>query len=125
MKKLAIIPLLIILHACDNGDPSVEPGVLKVRIQNATSHTLENISVNTSGGIHIYSKLEPWHISPDAEYDFAYSYANISFTIRSKVFTFQPIDFFGEDRYEEGLLIYRIEITDFDKGQFSIEAIHK
>ncbi len=125
MKKLAFISLLVILHACENNDPNVDPGVLKVRIKNATPYTLENVIVNTSGGVHNYTKLDPGRISSADEYDFAYSFATISFNIGSKTFTFQPYDFFGEDRYEEGLLIYRIEITNFDKGQFSIEAIHK
>ena len=103
-------------------DTTESQNKLKIRIHNATPYTLENIQVNTGGGVNNYSALGPGEESIYKEFDHAYSIAYAEFKADTKAITIQPIDFVGETLFEKGLMTYKIHVVNFDQANFSIEG---
>lgn len=124
MKRYFVLSAIIfILLSCDDNDNSQEPGILKVRVQNLTGYTLNQIVVNTSGGENTYPSVEPGRTSVYKEFDFAYSICSMTFRIGSETYRIQPYDYVGEMLFEEGALTYKVTLVDFNDGNFSVEGV--
>lgn len=99
---------------------SDDPLKTNIRIRNNSTHNFCNLVLDPS-----YTKVNCGVVSQGSEtcyrsFEKAYNYAYIQFFVGDKEFTFQPIDYVGEQELGVGHFTYVISITDFEKGQISI-----
>lgn len=82
-----------------------------IRIVNKSSYDLCNVSIGHYGTPKYYGALKKGANTCYLEYDIAYHYSYIAFTINGEEFELQPIDFVGEVELEPGLYSYQINVN--------------
>lgn len=120
--KLSILFVLVLL-SCEKEDVGSLVIPIQIRILNQTPYDLENITVDTSGGVNSYDDVKSLTYSSYKTFDFAYAYPFIAADINGKRFVFQPIDFVGETKYVAGKYTYVLHIADFERGILSVNWI--
>lgn len=108
MKRFAfLIVFLAVILGCTREGDGVE-----IRVGNACGVDLQNIIVNTSSGNVQYGELKAGEVSAYKVFDIAYRYAFIQVNMGDEVYTFQPIDYVGEEPLTEGRYTYELTIID-------------
>ena len=95
MKPLASISLLLAILFLAAGCAPRSTAV-QVRLKNAGTVPIENISVNFQGQIEAFGTLAPGATSPYHTVTKTYRYARIEATVAGKLGIMQPTDFVGE-----------------------------
>jgi hypothetical protein len=108
-KKYYLILGLILFLACND---EAATNNVEIRIANVSDFNYENVIVNTSGGENNYGNLAFSEVSNYVVYDFAHRYAFVELQIQGNTYSFQPIDYDGENRLENGLYTYEISANN-------------
>lgn len=112
MKRLALLVVIFgFFLGCTKESDTVE-----IRISNASGADLQNIIVNTGSGNVSYGDLKSGQLSAYKAFETAYSYAFIQVNMADETYTFQPIDYVGEEPLPDGQYTY--ELTIIDRGLY-------
>lgn len=103
MKRFIII-ILVLLSVVACKKQKFEPeGPTDVRVQNLSSQTFNELTVNTSGGIQVFGTVIPGAYSVYLRFEKAYPKAEISAKINGVLYTTGPVDvtymqYLGQDQ---------------------------
>ncbi|MCG8330933.1 MAG: hypothetical protein MI974_24790 [Chitinophagales bacterium] len=107
-----LLVLLLFIIACEKADDSVSEGIAQLRLDNRSPYTLDKVIVEPGeGGRQIYEHVKSGETSNYKTFDYLYRYAFIQAVIGLDTLTLQPIDYVGEERFNNGLYTYTIDIT--------------
>ncbi len=87
---------------------------VKIRVQNSSAYTIENLRINTGGGEYVYEEISPGEVSDYSEYDYSYSYFFVSFSVDTTNFVRQPVDYVGEAKIKSGKYTFDISFESFE-----------
>ena len=110
-RTLLALCAILSVGACDN--PLALSDGVEVRIRNATSMTLTDISVTWPGGSMQVSQLAPGEVSRYEAHEGAYSYGAVRVTGNGTVRRLQPIDYVGESPLSPGKYTYVIVASTY------------
>jgi len=117
MKKILIIIILIAtLISCSNDENS--PSEIRIRLSNISQFDFRNIVVNTSTRNVNFENINIGEKSEYKTFQIAYRYAFIEMEIGGKIYTLQPIDYFGETPLKNGNYTYQIDANN-SQNQYS------
>jgi len=109
MKTLLLwLCTCLCLVSCKKED--VTEGV-SIRIRNASTYSLENITVKTPGGQNSYGTVASGQASDYQVFSKAYSYAYVNVTVQGQELLIQPIDYVGERPLAAGRYTYVLDIV--------------
>lgn len=96
---------------------------VQIRVKNASLLPLDNIEVNTSGGLNSFGTIEESQVSDYKSFDFAYRYSFVKLTINGEPYIIQPIDYVGEDKLKRGKYTYEIQF-DPESNQIFMNTVN-
>lgn len=106
MKLLLFSIFVFTLSSCASNPTITEINSVMIRIANGSGLNYENIIVNIDGDTVYYGDLESHSKSDYKSFGFAYSYAFVEFYVNDEKYTYQPTDFVGESKLENGKYTY-------------------
>ncbi|WP_304236204.1 hypothetical protein [Jiulongibacter sediminis] len=124
--RVGILTLLVLFaFGCkgDDVDPDFGTGDVRIRIWNDTEYVMNDIFVDTGGGENDYGELSSFDKSVYMRYNSAYRYAFVSFKIKGKAYTIQPIDYVGEEPLAKGKYTYRLSVDNLNSTYAILEFI--
>ena len=120
MKKVLILPLLLLLlFSCKkNGfDPK---GPTDVRVKNSSDLAFSQVIVNTSEGIDTLGNVAAGGFSEYFRFDMAYPKAEITVKINGQVFSTGAVNYLGMTYIGQAKITYDVFISDFNNKKLSI-----
>lgn len=110
MKKLffLLFTIALLFVACEDRDDNIN--AVNIRIKNEASFTFKRVQVGDDEKIH--ENIAPGDYSGYLEYETAYKYAYVHIEADSTSYTYQPIDFVGEDSLSFGFYTYKLNVSE-------------
>ncbi|MBM1108004.1 hypothetical protein JQC67_17770 [Aurantibacter crassamenti] len=110
MRKflLLLFATTLVIGACTDRDDVI--GDVNIRIKNQSN--LNFVKVEVSGTEESYENVASGDYSEYLEFETAYKYASIVIEADSTNYSYQPIDFVGEDSLSFGFYTYELNITE-------------
>jgi hypothetical protein len=121
MKNLLLCLCLLLGCAACQKDGDATPGGVAIRVRNASPYVFESVLVNTSGGEHTYGALATGQSTSYESFASAYRYAYVKVMIDGQQVVWQPIDYVGEKKLEEGKYTYVLSIEDLANRRISFQ----
>ena len=119
MKNLLLIlGLLLSCAACQKKDDAAPSGV-SIRVRNSSQFAFESVLVNTSDGENSYGQLAAGQSTDYKSFASAYRYAYVKVLVNGQMVVWQPIDYVGEKKLENGKYTYVLGIEDLANRQIS------
>jgi hypothetical protein len=124
MKKIFFVLVIFSLLSCSKDALAPDSnGEIEIRIWNDSNYEFDEVFVDTKGGQNDYGKLVSGNRSNYKKYNSAYRYAFVSFKIKGKAYSIQPVDYVGEELLEKGKYTYKISIADQNSQYALLEFI--
>lgn len=117
-NSLLLLSLLLSCAACKKEDDA-NPGGLTIRIRNGSTYAFQSVYVNTSGGENTYGQLPAGQSTPYKSFASAYRYAYAKVLVDGQEVVWQPIDYVGEKKLEDGKYTYVLSIDDLANRRVS------
>jgi hypothetical protein len=124
MQKISYILIIFSFFSCktDNENPTPE-GEVQIRVWNGSNYEYDEVFVDTNGGQNDFGNLVPGNRSDYKQFKSAYRYAFVSFKIKGKAYSIQPIDYVGEELLLKGKYTYKISVDNPDSQYALLEFI--
>jgi hypothetical protein len=120
MKKVLILPILLLLiFSCKKNGFSPE-GPTDVRVKNLSDLSFVEVIVNTSEGIDTVGNIAAGGYSEYFRFDMAYPKAEISVKINGQVFSTGPVNYLGLTYIGQAKITYEVFISDMTNKKLSI-----
>lgn len=133
--KLALLMLaaIFLTNSCDKdkmvnceehkvADCGEDESKTNIRIENISDYDFCNVVLDPGNISTNYGGIEKNETTCYRSFEVAYDYAYVQLFIGEKEFVIQPFDYIGEQPLGKGEFTYYIDVTDFDKGELSIQA---
>ncbi|MBV7439824.1 hypothetical protein KRX57_00145 [Weeksellaceae bacterium TAE3-ERU29] len=122
MKKwILVCASLGILMSCQT---QKKEGI-NIRVENISSNDFENVIINTSTGNVDFGKLKAGEKSDYKTFETAYSYAYAQVDVNGKTYTFQPMDYVGEEPLSNGSYTYQLDTHTSDQSESLVLTLVK
>ncbi|MBC6696589.1 hypothetical protein [Hymenobacter sp. BT190] len=119
MKNLLLFLCLMLGCVACKKDDDASPDGVAIRVRNASPYAFESVLVNTSDGENSYGALAIGQSTQYKPFASAYSYAYVKVMINGQAVVWQPIDYVGEKKLEDGKYTYVLGIEDLANQRIS------
>ena len=122
--KYAVTVLALLAATAGFSCPGlVGPASPEIRVLNASSRTMEGVTVAFPDDEVVYGTLAPGAASGYRAVERAYRYAYVRTTVDGDTMVLQPIDYVGETLLEPGRYTYRLDLADTDGPWLTLELV--
>jgi hypothetical protein len=121
MRKWLLITSLGLSCAACSKKEDAEPDGVRIRVRNASPYVFESVDVDTSDGKNTYSQLAPGQSSDYKLFASAYRVAYARVIINGQTVVWQPVDYVGEKKLENGRYTYVLGIEDLANRRTSFQ----
>ncbi len=116
-STIIVFLLWAFTSACDDelAQPSFvdqNPDDVEIRISNESEFNFEQVTINTSSNEWNFSSVRKNNKSSYRKFTYAYPYFSLSFEVRGKFFSYQPLSYSGYNKIPGGkydALIYDVD----------------
>ena len=123
MKYAATVLLVLVTTAAFSCPSPVGPASPEIRVLNASSRTMEDVTVGFPDEQVFYGTLAPGAASGYRAVDRAYRYAYVRTIMDGDTVVLQPIDYVGETLLEPGYYTYRLSLAESDGSWLTLELV--
>ncbi|AII53012.1 hypothetical protein [Hymenobacter sp. APR13] len=119
-NPLLFLSLMLSCVACQKDDDASPKGVT-IRVRNASPYAFESVLVNTNDGEQTYGALAMGQSTTYKSFTSAYRYAYVKVVTNGQTVEWQPIDYVGEKKLEDGKYTYVLNIEDLANRRISLQ----